>query len=64
MQLKEAASLREGALRAMDENEEGDPEKSPHGKALWMRAKSMASNANDQESPAGPRPCSTASTPR
>lgn len=46
--LNEAAAIRDTALRAVDENEAADPEKSPNGKALWMRAKSIAADPLDR----------------
>lgn len=56
MHLKEAASIRDTALRAMDETDESDPDRSPHGKALWMHAKSLASGPSiDRASLAVPK---------
>ena len=52
MPLKEAASIRDTALRAVEETEDGSPEGTPHGQALWIRAKSIASNARDQNAAA------------
>ena len=46
--LNEAAAIRDTALRAVDENEAADLEKSPDGKALWMRAKSIAADPLDR----------------
>ncbi len=65
MHLNEAAAIRDTALRAMDENETADLEKSRDGKALWMRAKSIAADPLDSgrltpRSPAsGPGPVPT-----
>ena len=47
--LKEAASIRDTALRAVDETGEGSPEGAPNGQALWRRAKSIAVNGPEQE---------------
>ena len=49
MPLKEAASIRDTALRAMDGTGEGSPKGTPNGKALWMRAKSIAVNGPEQD---------------
>ncbi len=52
MPLKEAASIRDTALRAVDGTGEGGPEGTPNGQALWMRAKSIAVSGPEQEAAA------------
>ncbi|CAL5225382.1 g8189 [Coccomyxa viridis] len=47
--LKEAASIRDTALRAMEGTGEGSPKGTPNGKALWMRAKSIAASGPEQD---------------
>ena len=53
--LKEAASIRDTALRAMDGTGENSPEGTPNGKALWMRAKSIAVSGPEQDAAAASR---------
>lgn len=55
MPLKEAASIRDTALRAMGGTGEKSPEGPPNGKALWTRAKSIAASGPEQDAAAASR---------
>ena len=55
MPLKEAASIRDTALRAVVGTSEGSSEGTPNGTALWMRAKSIAVSGPEQDAAAASR---------